>query len=115
MARNPDKLGRVTAEAGLGGRGAGGLTLAVMPRWRQYLIAFAALVVIAPLIALAAKRLGRAARGGLMLASVLLGFGAVMDPPSRRLVEANEKMKKGSPETGEPPPPDASEDASTQA
>ena len=86
-----------------------------MPRWQQYLIALVVLLVIAPFIALAAKRFGRAARGRLMLASVLLGFGAVMDPPSKHMVEANEKMKKGSPETGEPPLPDASEDASTQA
>jgi hypothetical protein len=86
-----------------------------MPRWPDYLIAAVAFLILAPLIALGAKRFGRGAKGGLMLASILFGFGAVMDPPSRHVVEANEKAKKASPETGEPPLPDAEEDASTQA
>jgi len=86
-----------------------------MPHWQQYLIAAAVFLVVAPLIALGAKRFGRGAKGGLMLASILFGFGAVMDPPSRHVVEANEKAKKASPENGEPPLPEDEEDASTQA
>jgi hypothetical protein len=86
-----------------------------MPRWQQYLIAAAVFLALVPLIALGAKRFGRGAKGGLMLASILFGFGAVMDPPSRHVVEANEKAKKASPENGEPPLDDNEEDASTQA
>jgi hypothetical protein len=86
-----------------------------MLHWQQYLIALAALVVIAPLIALLATRVGRRARGNMALAMILLGFGRLMDPPTRHLIEANANVKKGSPETGEPPLPDASEDASTRA
>ena len=86
-----------------------------MPRWQQYLIAAAVFLALVPLIALGAKRFGRGAKGGLMLASILFGFGAVMDPPSRHVVEANEKVKRPSPEAGEPPLPSGDEDASTQA
>lgn len=73
-----------------------------MAVWLQYLIAFAALVVLAPLVAWLAHRFGSKAKGGLMLASVLLGFGAVMDPPSKHAIEAAEPVK-GSPENDEPP------------
>lgn len=49
---------------------------------------------------------GRAAsqrRGGLqMMAAMLFGFGAVLDPPQRHVAEANDETTKGSPETGEP-------------
>jgi len=73
-----------------------------MAVWIQYLIAFAALVVLAPLVAWLAHRFGGRAKGGLMLASVLLGFGAVADPPSKHMIEAAEPVK-GSPENDEPP------------
>ena len=73
-----------------------------MSAWIQSLIAFAALLLLAPLIAWAAKRLGSKAKGGLMLASVLLGFGAVLDQPAKHAIEAAEPVK-GSPENDEPP------------
>jgi len=73
-----------------------------MAVWIQYLIAFAALLVLAPLIAWLATRLGSKAKGGLMLASVLLGFGAVLDQPAKHAIEATEVVK-GSPENDEPP------------
>jgi hypothetical protein len=49
---------------------------------------------------------GRAAsrrRGGVqMMAAILFGFGAVLDPPQRHVVEAKDQTPKGSPESGEP-------------
>jgi hypothetical protein len=84
-----------------------------MPRWQQYLIAVIAILLVAPLVALGAGRFGRGARGNLGLAMILLGFGRMLDPPTRHVIEANEKVKRPSPETGEPPLPIADEDAST--
>ncbi|MFI4934632.1 MAG: hypothetical protein ACHP7N_08450 [Caulobacterales bacterium] len=74
-----------------------------MPVWLQYLVALAALIALAPLVALLAKRYGRAAKGGLGLAMIMLGFGEVMDPPSKHIIEADAEDKKGSPDSGEPP------------
>ncbi|KQW81832.1 hypothetical protein [Brevundimonas sp. Root1279] len=49
---------------------------------------------------------GRAAsrrKGGFqMVAAMLFGFGAVLDPPQRHVAEAKDEAPKGSPETGEP-------------
>jgi hypothetical protein len=73
-----------------------------MAPWIQYLLALAALLVLAPLLAGAGRRLGSKAKSGLMLASVLLGFGAVLDQPAKQAIEATEPAK-GSPETDEPP------------
>lgn len=73
-----------------------------MAVWLQYLIAFAALVVLAPLVARLAHRFGSRAKGGLMLASMLRGLGTVVDPPSKHAIEAAEPAK-GSPENDEPP------------
>lgn len=73
-----------------------------MTIWMQYLIAFLVLLALAPLVAWLARRLGSRTRGGLMLASVLLGLGAVVDPPSKQAIEAVEPPK-GSPENDEPP------------
>lgn len=73
-----------------------------MAIWLQYLIALVALVVLAPLVAWLAHRFGSKAKGGLMLASVLLGLGAVMDQPAKHAIEAAEPVK-GSPENDEPP------------
>ncbi len=74
-----------------------------MPVWMQYVAAFAALAVLAPAMAWAAKRYGRRFKGGVIMASVLLGFGTVMDPPSKHLIEASEDDQKGAPTAGEPP------------
>jgi hypothetical protein len=76
-----------------------------MAGWLQFLIALVALLVLAPLIGWLAHRLGSRAKGGLMLASVLLGFGAVLDQPAKHAIEAAEPVK-GSPENDEPPPPE---------
>ena len=47
----------------------------------------------------AAKRRG----GGLqMMAAMLFGFGAALDPPQRHVAEAKDETSKGSPESGEP-------------
>ncbi len=72
-----------------------------MPVWIKYAIAFAILAVLAPFVARFARGAGRRARGGLMMASVLLGFGEVLDPPSKHIIEAKEEAK-GSPENDEP-------------
>ena len=46
----------------------------------------------------AAKR-----RGGVqMMAAMLFGFGAALDPPQRHVAEAKDETPRGSPETGEP-------------
>ena len=46
----------------------------------------------------AAKR-----RGGVqMMAAMLFGFGAALDPPQRHVAEAKDETPKGSPESGEP-------------
>ncbi len=48
---------------------------------------------------LASKRNG----GGVqMMAAMLLGFGAALDPPQRHVAEAKDETPKGSPETGRP-------------
>ena len=47
----------------------------------------------------AARRRG----GGVqMMAAMLFGFGAALDPPQRHVAEAKDETPKGSPETGEP-------------
>ncbi len=77
-----------------------------MPRWLQDLIALGVLIVIAPLIAWAARRHGRSIRGNLMMASILLGFGHAVDPPPEQKVESAQPGKDG-PQPGEPPELDA--------
>ena len=73
-----------------------------MPVWAQILIVLVVLAVLAPLVARFAKGAGRRARGGLMMASVLLGFGEVLDPPSKHIIEANEAEEKAQPGNDEP-------------
>ena len=57
-------------------------------------------------LAVAGGRGGSASRrkgGGVqMMAAMLLGFGAALDPPQRHVAEAKDETPKGSPETGEP-------------
>jgi len=47
----------------------------------------------------AAKRRGGGAQ---LMAAMLFGFGAALDPPQRYVAEAKDETPKGSPETGEP-------------
>jgi hypothetical protein len=75
-----------------------------MAAWTQYLIAFALLLALAPLVAWIGVRFGSKAKGGLALACVLLGIGAVMDQPAKHAIEATDPAK-GSPDNGEPPLP----------
>ncbi len=37
-----------------------------------------------------------------MMAAMLFGFGAALDPPQRHVAEAKDETPKGSPESGEP-------------
>ncbi len=37
-----------------------------------------------------------------MMAAMLLGFGAALDPPQRHAAEAKDETPKGSPQSGEP-------------
>ena len=54
-----------------------------MPSWLGYLLAFAALLVLAPLLAWLGHKHGRSLKGGLALASIMLGFGVrSIRPPS---------------------------------
>jgi hypothetical protein len=73
-------------------------------RWWTWLVIVVGLLIVAPLAARAGRGVGRRARGGFLMASVLLGFGQALDPPSKHLIEAREEEKAG-PETGEPPLP----------
>jgi hypothetical protein len=59
-------------------------------------------VVLAPLFAWAGRGLSARAKGGLMLAAVMLGFGDTLDASAKHAIEATEPVK-GSPENGEPP------------
>jgi hypothetical protein len=73
-----------------------------MTVWLQFVIAGLALVILAPLVALIGKRYGRKAKGGLVLASILLGIGHPIDPPPRARIEDAEPSKGERPK-GEPP------------
>lgn len=63
-------------------------------------------LVVWATVAIAGGR-GRAASRGKgggfqVMAAMLFGFGAVLDPPQRHVAEANDETPKGSPESGEP-------------
>jgi hypothetical protein len=77
-----------------------------MPTWLGYVLAVVALAVLAPLVASLGHRHGRSLKGGVALASLMLGFGAPLDPPTKHLIEAQEGRAKGDDATGEPPDPD---------
>ena len=66
------------------------------------LILLLAVLLLAPLIAYLARRYGRRVRGGFLMAGILLGFGEVLDPPSKHIVEAQGGEEKPSPENDEP-------------
>jgi hypothetical protein len=69
-----------------------------------YLIAFALLLVLAPLLGWLGRQFGSKAKGGVMFASILLGFGHVLDQPAKHAIEATEEERAG-PENGDPPRP----------
>jgi 4-amino-4-deoxy-L-arabinose transferase-like glycosyltransferase len=76
-----------------------------MAPWLQSVLAVAAVIVVAPAVVWLARRLGGRVKGGIALAGVLLGFGVVMDPPSKHLIEATEPEGKEAPTPGDPPTP----------
>ena len=76
-----------------------------MPNWRGDLLALAALVILAPLIAWLGHKHGRSVKGGIALASIMLGFDVPLDPPAKHLIEAKESRIKGGDENGDPPGP----------
>jgi len=48
-------------------------------------------------------RVAAGRKGGFqVMAAMLFGFGAVLDPPQRYVAEAKDETPKGSPESGEP-------------
>lgn len=65
----------------------------------------AVVLVAIPLAALVGKGAGKRMGANLQLAAILLGFGEVLDPPSKHRVEAGEPDEKDSPAPGEPPTP----------
>ncbi len=62
-----------------------------------------ALLAVAPLVAMFARRAGRRVKGGFILAGILLGVGEVVDPPSKHMIEATGDEERASPTPGEPP------------
>ena len=48
------------------------------------------------------RRASRRKGGFQMIAAMLFGFGAALDPPQRHVAEAKDETPKGSPESGEP-------------
>jgi hypothetical protein len=73
-----------------------------MAVWIQILAGVAALVVLTPLVAVIGRRLGSRTKGGVALASVLLGFGDVLDQPAKHAMEATAR-ESPSAENDEPP------------
>jgi hypothetical protein len=79
-----------------------------MPPWLGYLLAVAAILILAPLIGWLGHRHGRSIKGGVAMASLMLGMGAMFDPPKKAAMEAEEAMVKGDKGSGDPPDPDVS-------
>lgn len=68
--------------------------------------ALATLLVLAPLVGWLGHKHGRSIKGGMALASIMLGFGVPLDPPTKHLIEAKQGRVESDDETGEPPDPD---------
>jgi hypothetical protein len=68
-----------------------------------YAAAIAILALLAPLIGWLGSKQGKKARGGIAL--MLFGLGQVTDPPSKRLIEAQEDKPREAESTGEPKEP----------
>jgi len=75
-----------------------------MPSWLSYVLAIVALLTLAPLMAWVGHKHGRQIKGGVALASVLLGIG-VIDPPAKQAIEANERRETDEDESSEPKKP----------
>jgi hypothetical protein len=77
-----------------------------MPPWLGYLPAFAAMLVLPRTLGWLGHKHGRSVKGGAPLASLMLGLGAMFDPPVKAATEAEEAMVKGDKGSGDPPDPD---------
>ena len=77
-----------------------------MPDWLAYLLAAVAVVLFAPLLGWFASKHGRRIKGGVAMASLMLGMGAIFDPPQKAATEAEEAMVKGDRGSGDPPDPE---------
>ena len=77
-----------------------------MPSWLGYLLAFGAVVVFTPLLGWFASKHGRRIKGGVAMASLMLGMGALFDPPQKAAAEAEEALVKGAQGSGDPPDPE---------
>jgi hypothetical protein len=77
-----------------------------MGSWVDYLLAFAAVVVFAPLLGWLGARHGRRIKGGVAMASLMLGLGAMFDPPAKAATAAEEALVKGDKGSGDPPDPE---------
>ena len=73
-----------------------------MDGWLGWLIGFALLLAVAPLVAAAGRKHGRKVRGTASLALALLGLGQITDPPKRNLIEAIEGEETPPAAKGEP-------------
>jgi hypothetical protein len=59
-------------------------------------------LVVWGIIAVAGGTGRRKGSGMQIMAAMMLGLGAPLDPPQRHVAEAKDETPKGSPETGEP-------------
>ena len=76
-----------------------------MPAWLPWTIAVLVILVAAPLIAYVGRRYGQTVRRTSGLALIMLGFGQVLDPPSRHIIEAADREEDEEP-AGDPPEPE---------
>jgi len=67
----------------------------------SFLTALVLLLLLAPFVAIGARGVARRAKGAMALGSVMLGLGAVLEPPVKHVAEAASVVPE--PEgTGEP-------------
>ncbi len=77
-----------------------------MPNWLGYLLAVVAVLLFAPLLGWVGMKHGRRIKGGVAMASLMLGMGAIFDSPQKAATEAEEAMVKGDRGSGDPPDPE---------
>jgi len=77
-----------------------------MPLWLQWLLAIAVILAAAPFIAMLGRRYGKTVKRTSGLALLMLGFGQILDPPSRHIIEAADREEEDE-AAGDPPEPDA--------